>query len=101
MRLVEETLQVGKNSYLASFKGVRLSFEEGATVFTDPRALTIFDPDHSGSEDRWITMGVSGKGRLLIVVHTFQEDIEGAHTIRIISVRKASKHEIKQYGEWS
>lgn len=78
-----------------------VSFEEGATVFTDPLTITIFDPDHSGSEDRWITMGVSEKGRLLIVVHTFQEDNEGTHTIRIISARKASKHEIKQYGELS
>ena len=78
-----------------------VSFEEAATVFNDPMALTIFDPDHSEGDERWITMGVSGKGRLLIVVHTFQDDVEGAHTIRIISTRKASKHETKIYGEQS
>jgi len=49
--------------------GIR--FEEAATVFRDPRALTIFDTDHSEHEDRWITMGISKKGRLLIVCHTF------------------------------
>ena len=61
-------------------------------------ALTIFDPDHSESDDRWITMGLSRKGRLLIVVHTFRDDNEGDHTIRIISKRKASRHELRKYG---
>ena len=47
-------------------------FEEAATVFRDPKALTIFDPDHSELEDRWITMGISKTEKLLIVCHTFQ-----------------------------
>jgi len=63
------------------------------------KALSIFDPDHSEIEDRWITMGISEKGRLLIVIHTFREESKGAFTIRIISSRKASKQEIKTYGE--
>jgi uncharacterized DUF497 family protein len=50
-----------------------VSFEEATTVFTDPMALTIFDPDHSDGEDRWITMGISNIGRLLILAHTFRE----------------------------
>jgi uncharacterized DUF497 family protein len=78
-----------------------VSFEEAATIFADPMALTIFDPDHNESDDRWITMGLSIKGRLLIVVHTFRDDNEGAHTIRIVSTRKASRHELKKYGEQS
>jgi len=44
------------------------AFDEAATVFKDPRAISIFDPDHSETEDRWVTMGISEKGRLLIVI---------------------------------
>jgi len=76
-----------------------VAFDEAATVFRDSKALSIFDPDHSETEDRWITMGISEKGRLLIVIHTFREESEDAVTIRIISSRKATKQEIKTYGE--
>ena len=76
-----------------------VTFDEAATVFRDSKALSIFDPDHSETEDRWITLGISEKGRLLIVIHTFQEESEDAVTIRIISSRKAIKQEIKTYGE--
>ena len=76
-----------------------VSFDEAATVFRDSKALSIFDPDHSESEDRWMTMGISEKGRLLIVIHTFREESEDAVTIRIISTRKATKQETKTYGE--
>ncbi|MFH2218832.1 MAG: BrnT family toxin [Pseudomonadota bacterium] len=76
-----------------------VTFDEAATVFRDSKALSIFDPDHSETEERWITLGISEKGRLLIVIHTFQEKSEDAVTIRIISSRKATKQEIKTYGE--
>jgi uncharacterized DUF497 family protein len=76
-----------------------VTFDEAATVFRDSKALSISDPDHSETEDRWITLGISEKGRLLIVIHTFREENEGTVTIRIISSRKASKQEIKTYGE--
>jgi len=76
-----------------------VAFDEAATVFKDSKALSIFDPDHSETGDRWITMGISEKGRLLIVIHTFQEESEDAVTIRIISSRKATKQETKTYGE--
>ena len=75
-----------------------VSFEEAATVFTDPMALTIFDPDHSEVEERWITMGISNNGRLLVVIHTFREESERASTIRIISSRRAGRQEQKEYG---
>lgn len=65
-----------------------VSFEEAATVFGDPMALTFEDPDHSVGEERMLTFGVSCKERLLVVVHT-----DRRHTIRIISARKATKHE--------
>jgi uncharacterized DUF497 family protein len=47
-----------------------LSFDEASTVFADRLSLTIPDPDHSEDEDRWIIIGQSNRGRLLVVVHT-------------------------------
>ena len=76
-----------------------VAFDEAATAFRDSKALSIFDPDHSETEDRWITMGISEKGRLLVVIHTFREESEDSVTIRIISSRKATKQETKSYGE--
>ena len=76
-----------------------VAFDEAATVFKDSKALSIFDPDHSETEDRWVTIGISEKGRLLIAIHTFREEGEYAITIRIISSRKATKQETKTYGE--
>ena len=76
-----------------------VAFDEAATVFKDPKAISIFDPDHSETEDRWVTMGISEKGRLLIVNHTFRKEIEDAITIRVISSRKATERETTSYGE--
>ncbi len=76
--------------------GVR--FEEAATIFRDPRALTIFDSEHSEYEDRWITMGISKTGRLLIVCHSFQEETRDSVSIRIFSSRKATRKESDLYG---
>ncbi len=76
-----------------------VTFDEAATVFRDLKALSIFDLDHSETEERWITMGISEKGRLLIVIHTFREKSENDVAIRIISSRKATKQETKTYGE--
>jgi len=72
-----------------------VAFDEGATIFRDSNALSIFDPDHSEIEDRWITLGISEKGRN----HTFREESEEEVTIRIISSRKATKKETKNYGD--
>jgi uncharacterized DUF497 family protein len=51
-----------------------VAFDEAATVFKDPRAISIFDPDHSEIEDRWVAMGISEKGRLLIVSTFFEKE---------------------------
>lgn len=75
-----------------------VSFEEAATVFRDPRALTIFDLDHSQAENRWVTLGISSTGKVLVICHTFQTESR-AVSIRIFSCRKATKTEKKQYGE--
>ena len=77
--------------------GVR--FEQATTVFMDPRALSVYDNEHSDKEDRWITLGLSAGGSLLIVHHTFTEINEKNVRIRIFSSRKAGKHEIEQYTE--
>ncbi len=69
-----------------------ITFEEAATAISDPMAVTGSDPDHSIYEERYITFGVSLKGKLLVVSHT---DEEG--TIRLISARKASKGERELY----
>ncbi|PIU18760.1 MAG: hypothetical protein COT18_09870 [Elusimicrobia bacterium CG08_land_8_20_14_0_20_59_10] len=71
-----------------------VSFEEAATALRDPMAATGADPDHSISEDRYVTFGVSERGRLLVVAHT-----EDGETIRIISARVASRGERKIYEE--
>jgi uncharacterized DUF497 family protein len=71
-----------------------VSFEEASTALSDPMAATAADPDHSITEDRYITFGVSERGRLLVISHT-----EERETIRIISARKASKGEREIYEE--
>ena len=72
----------------------RVSFEEAATVFLDPLALTFPDPDHSEEEDREITIGVTARHRVVFVSHRQRGD-----RIRIISARKATRKERKQYEE--
>ena len=69
-----------------------LTFEEATTVFGDPRSLTIPDPAHSTVEKRFIILGRSHTGRLLVVVHTERGD-----RLRIISARSASRKERKTY----
>jgi len=73
-----------------------VNFEQAAYVFSDPFALSLFDEAHSETEDRWIILGQSVKEMILVVVHTYR-DKNGAESVRIISARKASKNEIKQY----
>lgn len=76
-----------------------VTFQEAATVFLDPRSLSVFDGDHSAEEDRWITLGRSSVGRLLVICHTFQELGRGRYAVRIISSRRATKRESKTYAD--
>jgi len=69
-----------------------VSFPEATTVFADPLSLTNHDPDHSDREDRYITIGESIYGNLLVVAHTDRGD-----TVRIISARYATRREIRGY----
>ena len=74
-----------------------VSFEEGSTVFADENARLRHDPDHSQDEDRFVLLGFSVKLRLLIVCHAY---CERGEVIRIISARKATPNERKQYGNY-
>jgi len=69
-----------------------VSFHEAATVFGDPLAMTYQDPDHSAQEQRFITVGTSSAGRLLIVAHA-----DRGESIRIISARKTTLRERTDY----
>jgi uncharacterized DUF497 family protein len=69
-----------------------VSFQEAATVFGDPLAMTYFDPDHSDDEDRYLTFAYSSAGRLLVVSHTDRDE-----RTRIISARPATRQERRQH----
>ena len=69
-----------------------VSFTEATTVFGDPLAASIPDPDHSEGEERFVTVGYSSRNRLIVVCHTEQGD-----TVRIISAREATSYERKKY----
>ena len=73
-----------------------VSLYEAKTVFIDELGRLIPDPDHSNDEDRFILIGMSSQVRLLIVCHC----VRNTDIIRIISARKAEKHERKQYEEY-
>lgn len=72
----------------------KISFEEAKTVFYDEEALLIDDPEHSQEEERFIILGLSKKANMLVVCHCYRAS---ETVIRIISARKATKNEIKQY----
>lgn len=76
----------------------KVSFETASTVFNDAGALTLFDYEHSDeSDDRWITLGISARGNLLVLIHTYKDISDEFVQIRIISARKATKKEKLQY----
>lgn len=71
-----------------------VSFAEGGSVFYDPLAVTYQDGEHSVGEPRFLTFGVSDRGRLLVVSH-----VESARSIRIVSARRATREERRIYEE--
>ena len=70
----------------------RVTFHEAATVFEDPLSITFPDPDHSVDEDRFLTIGMSRTGRILVIAHTEYDE-----EIRIISARPATPTEREFY----
>ncbi len=71
-----------------------VGFSEGATIFLDALAWTFPDPDHSETESRFITIGLSARGRIIVVAHADRGD-----TVRIISARRATRREMDEYTE--
>ncbi len=72
----------------------RVSFEEAKTVFDDPLYVDFYDPDHSDDEERYLIVGESNRGRLLIVSYTERGDV-----IRLISARVVTRSEREAYEE--
>ena len=75
----------------------RVSFDLATSVFHDPLMTAIPDEEHNETEDRWITLGQAENGGLLVVIHTYRELRPTAARVRIISVRRATRHEQRQY----
>ena len=86
-----------ENKAKTNLKKHGVSFEEAQSVFFDENARIIPDPDHSIIEDRFIILGISLNVKLLVVCHCYRENEK---SIRIISARKATKPEAKQYQEF-
>lgn len=77
-----------------NLKKHKVSYEEAKTIFGDPLSITVDDPDHSKEEPHYIDIGKSSSGKLLVVVYT-----ERGNKTRIISCRRATRMERKQYEE--
>ena len=71
-----------------------IGFVDASTVFADPFSITIPDPDHAVGEERFVIIGMSRERKLLVVIHT----VRGAR-IRLISARRATTHERREYEE--
>ena len=78
----------------ANLQNHKVSFEEAETVFDDPLAVTIPDPDHSKSERRFIDIGESEDGRILAVSY-----VQRRRATRLISARRATRSERRKYEE--
>ena len=78
----------------ANLKKHGISFDEAKSAFFDEQAKLIDDPDHSEEEDRFILLGLSHSLRIVVVCHCYRGDDD---VIRIISARKATTRELKEY----
>jgi len=76
----------------ATLRKHRVAFSEAVTVFANGLSITVYDPDHSQEEDRYLTVGVSTNGRLLMIAHT-----DRGGRIRIISARDLTRTERDAY----
>jgi len=81
-----------ENKARANLRKHKVDFGEAKSVFNDPFLMTFPDPEHSNDEERYLSIGLSAKGRILVVVHTERDE-----TVRLISCRKATPREQKFY----
>ena len=77
----------------------KISFDEASTLFLDPFLITFADDFHSDKEERFISIGLSERNRVLLAAHTEREEKSETIIIRIISCRKATQSERKRYEE--
>jgi len=73
-----------------------VSFMDASQIFNDPLAIRLPDMDHGGHEERWVTLGQVAYHHLVVAIHTWQEDDDNIY-VRIISARRATAHEIRNY----
>ncbi len=85
-----------ENKNIANIQKHGISFEEASSVFNDDQALIISDESHSQNEERFVMIGFSYKYNLLVVCHCYRQN---ESVIRIISARKATKSEKREYQE--
>jgi len=88
-----------KNKAKANLRKHKVSFDEAKTLFNDPLLLTFPDEYHPDNEERYISIGISAYGKMLLIVHTERRETEELLTIRIISCRKATASERRAYEE--
>jgi uncharacterized DUF497 family protein len=97
MSKFESNFEWDSQKAAANYRKHGVTFDRAATVFLDPEALSLYDRAHSEGEDRWITLGLDSQGQLLVISHTWRE-VEGtAARCRIISARRATNTEARQY----
>ena len=94
---MEYTFDWDPRKAAANLRKHGVSFERTATILLDPQAISIPDEEHSEDEERWVTMGLDTSGGLLIAIHTFEMLDAADCRIRLISGRKATKKETRQY----
>jgi len=85
--------------FAANLRKHAVSFELACTVFNDPRLVTIADQEHSDGEERWISIGWASSGAMLTIVYLWGESDPAITKIRLISARKATQTEIRNYKE--
>ncbi len=88
-----------ENKNSQNIKKHQIDFAEACTAFFDDNALIIEDVEHSTKEERFILLGFTAKSKIVIVCHCFKQETNGDEIIRIISCRKATRNEEKQYVE--
>lgn len=84
------------NKAISNFHKHRITFHEAASAFFDDEGILLDDPDHSLDENRFILLAISQKANLLVISHCYREQ---SNAIRIISARKATMKESKQYAK--
>jgi len=89
----------GEHKAAANEKKHGVTFELASTIFYDPNVLAIADVEHSETEERWFSVGIGANAVLLSVVYLWSDDDPAAIKIRLISARKATPAECRQYEE--